>query len=182
MEDFDSITDPDGHGWGRNEDLFEVELFGIPTESDWSIKVNGTEYSVITPRFEYYMRRIRLVINGQKQYFKQQYRGHFIWTAFCGYSRVFEIYTPREWELSQYMPKEKESVHENELRSPLPGMVVNILVNKGDRVYRGQDLVIIESMKMESGVSSPCDGVVEDIAAKIGNAVETDEVLITFAS
>ena len=163
-----------------NADIFEVELFGIPTESDWSIKVNGTEYSVITPQFEYYMRRIKLAINGQKQYFKQQYRGHFIWTAFCGYSRVFEIYTPREWKLSQYMPKEKASVHENVLLSPLPGMVVNILVNKGDRVYRGQDLVVIESMKMESGVSSPCDGVVEDVAATIGNAVETDEVLITF--
>jgi propionyl-CoA carboxylase alpha chain len=163
-----------------NADIFEVELFGIPTESDWSIKVNGTEYSVITPQFEYYMRRIKLFINGQKQYFKQQYRGHFIWTAFCGYSRVFEIYTPREWNLSQYMPEEKTSVHENELISPLPGMVVNILVNKGDRVYRGQDLVVIESMKMESGVSSPCDGVVEDIPATIGNAVETDEVLITF--
>jgi len=60
------------------------------------------------------------------------------------------------------------------------GYRVNILVNKGDRVYRGQDLVVIESMKMESGVSSPCDGVVEDVAATVGNAVETDEVLITF--
>jgi propionyl-CoA carboxylase alpha chain len=163
-----------------NEDIFEVELVGIPTESDWNIKVNGTDYSVITPQFEYYMRRIKLIINGEKQYFKQQYRGHFIWTAFCGYSRVFEIYTPREWKLSQYMPKEIASVHENVLLSPLPGMVVNILVNKGDRVYRGQDLVVIESMKMESGVSSPCDGVVEDVPVEIGNAVETDEVLITF--
>jgi propionyl-CoA carboxylase alpha chain len=163
-----------------NPDIFEVELFGNPTKSDWSIKVNGTEYSVITPRFEYYMRRIKLVINGQKQYFKQQYRGHFIWTAFCGYSRVFEIYTPREWKLSQYMPKEKARVHENVLLSPLPGLVINILVNKGDRVYRGQDLVVIESMKMESGVSSPCDGVVENIAASIGKTVETDEILMTF--
>jgi propionyl-CoA carboxylase alpha chain len=143
-----------------NTDVFEVELFGVPAE--------------------YYMRRIKLVINGQKQYFKQQYRGHFIWTAFCGYSRVFEIYTLREWKLSQYMPEEKASVHENVLLSPLPGLVVNILVNKGDRVYRGQDLVVIESMKMESGVSSPCDGIVEDVIATVGKSVETDEVLITF--
>ncbi|RJR20945.1 MAG: acetyl-CoA carboxylase biotin carboxylase subunit [Nitrospiraceae bacterium] len=163
-----------------NEDIFEVELFGVPTESEWTIKINGTEYSVITPQLEYYMRRIKLLINGQKQYFKQQYRGHFIWTAFCGYSRVFEIYTPREWDLSQYMPKAKASVHENVLLSPLPGLVVNILVSKGDRVYRGQDLVVIESMKMESGVSAPCDGIVDEVAAAIGKSVETDEVLMTF--
>jgi biotin carboxyl carrier protein len=35
-------------------------------------------------------------------------------------------------------------------------------------------------MKMECGVASPCDGIVEDVAATIGDAVETDEVLITF--
>jgi propionyl-CoA carboxylase alpha chain len=68
------------------------------------------------------------------------------------------------------------------LLSPLPGMVVNILVKKGDRVYRGQDRVVIESMKMECGVSSPCDGIVENIAATVGKAVETDEVLITFTT
>ncbi|MBU4395998.1 MAG: acetyl-CoA carboxylase biotin carboxyl carrier protein subunit, partial [Proteobacteria bacterium] len=47
-------------------------------------------------------------------------------------------------------------------------------------VYRGQDLVIIESMKMESGVSSPCDGIIESIRTKTGVAVETGDVLITF--
>ncbi len=163
-----------------SEDVFEVELMGHLTEPDWSFKINGTEYSVVTPKFEFFMRTLKLAINGQNQYFRLQYRENFIWTAFCGYSRIFEIYTPREWELAEYMPKEKKDVHENVLLSPLPGMVINVLVKKGDRVYRGQDLVIIESMKMESGVSSPCDGVVENVAAKVGNAVETDEVLITF--
>jgi biotin carboxyl carrier protein len=37
-------------------------------------------------------------------------------------------------------------------------------------------------MKMESGVSSPCDGIVENVSATIGKAVETDEVLITFTT
>jgi len=144
--------------------------------------VNGKESAVVTPIFEFYRRRLKISINGVNQYFRLQYRQNFIWTAYCGISRIFEIYTPREWELAQYMPKEKKDAHENELLSPLPGMVVSILVKKGDRVYRGQDLVVIESMKMESGVSSPCDGVVEQVAATIGKAVETDEVLITFTT
>ncbi|UCG78779.1 MAG: acetyl/propionyl/methylcrotonyl-CoA carboxylase subunit alpha [Nitrospirota bacterium] len=163
-----------------NDDVFEVELTGIHLGSDWKIKVNGTEYAVETPPFEFYRRRIRLLINGQKQYFRQQYRGHFIWTAFCGYTRVFEIYTPREWRLSQYMPKVEKGAQANVLLSPLPGLVVNILVDKGDRVYRGQDLVVIESMKMECGVASPCDGLVEEIPTAVGNTVDTDETLIKF--
>jgi len=165
-----------------HNDIFEVELAGELTSSDWSFKVNGTEYSVVAPVFEYYRRRLKLSINGLNQYFRLQYRQNFIWAAYCGNTRIFEIYTPREWELAQYMPKEKKGANENVLLSPLPGMVVSILVNKGDSVYRGQDLVVIESMKMECGVSSPCDGVVEHVAATIGKAVETDEVLITFTT
>ena len=165
-----------------NNDIFEVELQGQLTSADWSFKVNGREYRVVAPVFEYYRRRLKLSINGVDQYFRLQYRQNFIGAAYCGNSRIFEIYAPREWELAQYMPKEKKGAQENVLLSPLPGMVVNILVKKGDRVYRGQDLVVIESMKMECGVSSPCDGTVEDVAAIIGKAVETDEVLITFTT
>ncbi len=163
-----------------NKDIFEIELHGQLTSSDWSFKVNGTEYTVVAPFFEFYRRRLKLSINGLDQYFILQYRQNFMWVAYCGNSRIFEIYSPREWELAQYMPKEKKDADENVLLSPLPGMVVSILVKKGDRVYRGQDLVVIESMKMECGVSSPCDGVVEKVTATVGKAVESDDVLITF--
>lgn len=162
------------------KNIFEVELIGTLASQNWSVKVNGKEYSVVAPVFEFYRRRLKLSINGVNQYFRLQYRQNFIWNAYCGISRIFEIYTPREWELAQYMPKEKKGAHANMLLSPLPGMVVSILVNKGDRVYRGQDLVVIESMKMECGVSSPCDGIVADVPTAVGNTVETDEVLITF--
>jgi propionyl-CoA carboxylase alpha chain len=62
----------------------------------------------------------------------------------------------------------------------MPGLVVDIRVSPGDRVFRGQDLVSIESMKMESYVASPCDGSVEDVKVESGQAVETGDVLITF--
>ncbi len=165
-----------------NKNIFEVELLGQLSSRDWSVKMNGKEYAVIAPVFEFYRRRLKLSINGVDQYFRLQYHQNFIWTAYCGITRIFEIYTPREWELAQYMPKDQKVASENVLLSPLPGMIVNILVKKGDRVYRGQDLVVIESMKMECGVSSPCDGVVENVATTIGKAVETDEVLITFTT
>ena len=62
----------------------------------------------------------------------------------------------------------------------MPGLAVDIGVKKGDRVFRGQDIVVIESMKMESGVASPCDGEVDEIHIKIGQTVESGDVLITF--
>ncbi len=165
-----------------HKNIFEVELNGQLSSPNWRVRINGKDHAVIAPAFEFYRRRLKLSIDGVSQYFRLQYRQNFIWCAYCGISRILEIYTPREWELAQYMPKEVKDAQANQLLSPLPGMVVNIMVKKGDRVYRGQDLVVIESMKMECGVSSPCDGVVENVTAAIGKAVETDEVLITFTT
>ncbi|MDZ7696364.1 MAG: biotin/lipoyl-containing protein [Deltaproteobacteria bacterium] len=62
----------------------------------------------------------------------------------------------------------------------MPGLILDIKVNKGEWVYRGQDLVTIESMKMESGVSSPCDGEVKEIHVRAGQTVETGDIMINF--
>jgi len=69
---------------------------------------------------------------------------------------------------------------ENVLLCPMPGLVVEVRVRKGDRVFRGQDLVSIESMKMESFVASPCDGEVEEVLVAPGQTVEADDVLVRF--
>jgi biotin carboxyl carrier protein len=63
----------------------------------------------------------------------------------------------------------------------MPGLVVRVVVAPGDRVFRGQGLLAVESMKMESLVPSPADGVVEAVLVKPGQPVETGEVLVRFA-
>jgi propionyl-CoA carboxylase alpha chain len=162
------------------KNIFTIRLLGNIDTHRWDIYVNDTYYEVITPDFEFYRRRLRLLVNGQKEYFRLQYRENFFWAAFCGINRIFEVYSPREWELAHYMPRERKSALDNVLRSPMPGLAVDIRVQKGDRVFRGQDIVVIESMKMESGVASLCDGEVDEVLVKVGQAVESGDVLITF--
>ncbi len=159
---------------------FTIKLHNHTDTQDWEVVVNEREYQVKTPCFEFYRRRLRLYINGEKEYFRLQYKENFIWSAFCGITRTFEVYSPREWELAQHMPLEKKSALDNILLSPMPGLLVDIKVKPGERVYQGQDLVVIESMKMESGVPSPCDGEIDEIKAEAGQAVESGDVLLTF--
>ncbi len=161
-------------------DIFELRLQGDPDLRSWTIWANGNQYQVKTPELEFYRRRIKLNINGQSRMFRLQFRGNFIWAAFCGITRVFEVYSPKEWELAQYMPTVQKRVLDNILECPMPGLIVDIRVQKGDRVYRGQEVVIVESMKMESGVASPCDGEVLDILVEKGQAVDTGNLLIRF--
>jgi propionyl-CoA carboxylase alpha subunit len=159
---------------------FQVELEREPNTRRWTARVNDHSYEVITPEFEYYRRRLKLKIDGTDQMFRFQYSDNHIQGFFCGIVRMLEIYTPSEWSLAHYMPREKKIVQENVLKCPMPGMVVAISVTEGSYVHRGDELVRMESMKMESGIASPVDGLVEKILVEAGQTVETDDTLMTF--
>jgi biotin carboxyl carrier protein len=64
------------------------------------------------------------------------------------------------------------------IKSPMPGRVVRVLVALGDRVAARQGVVVVEAMKMENELRTPTDGVVKDILAVPGAAVETGAVLV----
>src|ERR1019366_8620203 len=64
------------------------------------------------------------------------------------------------------------------LRAPLPGRVVAVWVQAGDRVRRGQPLVSLEAMKMEHTLDAPYDGTVTDLRVEVDHQVELAEVLL----
>ena len=163
-------------------DFFDVRIEGMSKDRVWRFYVNENQYEVEIPDFEFYRRRLKLTIDGQVYRFRIRIEHSFIFVAFSGITRLFEIYTPKEWNLMQYMPERKQQKITNALVCPMPGMIVEVLVQKGDRVFRGQNLVILESMKMESGVGSPMDGVVAEVPAEPGRAVEPGEILVRFKS
>ena len=65
--------------------------------------------------------------------------------------------------------------------SPMPGKVVRVLVKQGDQVQEGQGLVVIEAMKMENELKSPKAGVVSELHAQEGQAVEAGAKLAVVA-
>ncbi len=163
------------------EDVFDVTLKRRPVSGEvCMIRVGTEDYAVQIPFFEFFRRRLKLVINGQTYRFRIRFDDSFIFMAFNGIAQTFEIYKPREWALIQHMPKKQDQHQSNALLCPMPGLVVDVPVRQGERVFRGQSLVILESMKMESGVASPIDGVVAEVLVQTGQAVEADDILIRF--
>lgn len=66
-----------------------------------------------------------------------------------------------------------------ELKSPIPGLVKNVLVKAGDAVTSGQTLIVLEAMKMENEIAAIHDGTIDVIAVKPGQAVAAGALLVT---
>lgn len=65
-----------------------------------------------------------------------------------------------------------------EVRAPLPGVIISIPVKEGDEVKRGQAIVIIEAMKMESEIASPVDAKIAKIMVKERSLVQEGDILM----
>ena len=63
--------------------------------------------------------------------------------------------------------------------SPMPGSVLGVKVNVGDKVSAGQTMFVLEAMKMENEIVAPVDGTVASINVKTGDTVDTDQVMGT---
>ncbi|HEX6491903.1 MAG TPA: biotin carboxylase N-terminal domain-containing protein [Candidatus Dormibacteraeota bacterium] len=75
------------------------------------------------------------------------------------------------------LPEPESAAQTGSLRAPMPGGVVRVLVERGQRVDAGQPLVILEAMKMEHTVHAPHAGIVTEVCVDVGQQVETGAVL-----
>ncbi|GAJ38778.1 pyruvate carboxylase [Saccharococcus caldoxylosilyticus] len=66
----------------------------------------------------------------------------------------------------------------NHIAATMPGTVVKVLVEKGEKVNKGDHLMITEAMKMETTVQAPFSGIVKDIYVKNGDAIQAGDLLI----
>ena len=73
-----------------------------------------------------------------------------------------------------------EDTNDGRLTAMMPGRVVKVMADAGDKIKKGQPLIIMEAMKMEHTIVSPRDGVVERVAFKVGDMVPADAVLFAF--
>ena len=65
-----------------------------------------------------------------------------------------------------------------EILAPMPGTIIEVQVNIGDEVVEGQELLVLEAMKMENPIVSTADGKVKEINVKVDDKVATKQVML----
>lgn len=71
-----------------------------------------------------------------------------------------------------------EAVAVNDIKAPMPGLILDVPVKAGDVVKEGDYLLVLEAMKMENALTAPRDGVVKAVAVAKGDTVDKGQLLI----
>jgi glutaconyl-CoA/methylmalonyl-CoA decarboxylase subunit gamma len=105
---------------------------------------------------------------------KNQNRYHIL---INGNSYYFSIETPFSFKRKKFLSKLTKGSKHTRTPSPMPGKIVEILVNEGDKITAGDPVLILEAMKMQNEIQASVSGIVLSIAVKQGQTVMKDEIL-----
>ena len=141
--------------------------------SDHNCRVTG-DWPIGAPLFEAVIdgRRVCIQIERPDWKFRLNYAGADI-TAW--------VLTPRGAELSDFMVEKEPPDLSNYLISPMPGLLIGVSVEEGSTVEAGQQIAIVEAMKMENVLHAAREAVVKKILARVGESLAVDQPIIEFA-
>lgn len=156
-----------------DDQTFEIEI-----NAEDQITVNGESLSIdfrsVSGQPVY-----SLLLNGQSYEAYVQAAEAGLEVLLQGQLHVVEVEDERHRKLRE--SSGGPAVHSGEfnLKSPMPGLIVAVPVVEGQAVVKGQDLVILESMKMQNELKAPRDGTIGRVRVRAGDSVEQNQVLIT---
>ncbi len=79
------------------------------------------------------------------------------------------------------VPEAAEVMGDGKIRAPMDGAIVNLLVNVGDQVVKGQTLLVLEAMKIQQQIKSDVDGIVHELIGQVGQQVKKRQQLLNIA-
>jgi len=101
--------------------------------------------------------------------------------AWRGIETKAHVYTGSEAGLARLMPKTTSANSGKQVLCPMPGLVISIAVVEGQEVKNGEQLAVVEAMKMENVLRSERDATVKKIHVKPGDSLAVDAVILEFA-
>ncbi len=167
--------------WVVVTDEEEYRVLVKPFQADCGYRVDcrGEHFGVMTD-WSFCQDIMRATINGQRLAFKVSRHGLGYRIQHRGKTTRAQVYTPRAAELHRLMPRKTLEDQSKFLLAPMPGLLVQLKVEEGQGVKAGQELAIIEAMKMENVLKAEVDGTVARITCKRGDSLNVEQVILEF--
>jgi biotin carboxyl carrier protein len=90
----------------------------------------------------------------------------------------FSVETPISYKRKKYLEQQADTSSTVAIEAPMPGKIIDILVEEGSEVKEGEPIIILEAMKMQNEISSHVTGVVKTVPVRKNDSVMKDDVLI----
>lgn len=146
----------------------DEETLPLPALSDASIVDLGNNhyhlvrgqrsYRLHVLNFDYYTKTMTIAVDGNRY--------------------TFALRDEHDQLIDQMGLKVGNAGAAGDIKSPMPGLILDILVQPGDTVAKGDDLCILEAMKMENVLKAEGEGTIKSIAISKGDAVDKGQLLI----
>jgi propionyl-CoA carboxylase alpha chain len=149
------------------------------TLSGFLVSIGNKDYSVVTdwalgePLFE-------AEINGQQVTVQVERSGSGYQLFYRGAQINALVLSPKAAELNKLMLEKVPVDLSRFLLSPMPGLLVKLAVKEGDQVKAGEELAVVEAMKMENSLRAVNDGIVAKISAEAGDSLMVDQAILEF--
>ncbi|HEX9910951.1 MAG TPA: biotin/lipoyl-containing protein [Desulfatiglandales bacterium] len=155
------------------EKTSEIEVSGTGNPQSLRIMMADKGYDVVFQRVS--DQCLHMILNGKatKAFVTQADEGTHVFLA----GRCYLVQDADRMALARHRPGRHEEAP-SDVTPPMPSVVVRILVNEGDRVKRGQGLVVVTAMKMETTLVAPFDGRVKKLNASVNQKVAPGDILV----
>eukprot|EP00358_Blepharisma_japonicum_P004913 CAMPEP_0202946914 /NCGR_PEP_ID=MMETSP1395-20130829/10390_1 /ASSEMBLY_ACC=CAM_ASM_000871 /TAXON_ID=5961 /ORGANISM="Blepharisma japonicum, Strain Stock R1072" /LENGTH=646 /DNA_ID=CAMNT_0049647805 /DNA_START=60 /DNA_END=2000 /DNA_ORIENTATION=+ len=150
--------DTEGNGIGEETVLQQVKINWNNTDPLISGEVGGKTHHI--------------------QFFGHTATGYQLFSK--GQSINVDILNAHQFEFQKWMPKATDAHSQKEALAPMPGSVISVAVQPGQKVEVGQELCVLEAMKMRNIIRSEKKGVVKVVSCSAGQSVQVDQVLFEY--
>ena len=177
-------------GYGRKVSdhwvlIFADEQFDAkitqPTNTGWLVFMNDKEYRIEdnwTPMDKIY----RGSVNSRQAFYQIRKVGYGYEVGSGAFTGSAFVVTQNTAKLNKLMPVKQAPDMSRFLLSPMPGLLVSLAVEAGKKVKAGEELAVIEAMKMENSMRSEHDCVVQKVLVAVGETLEVDQPILEFAA
>ncbi|RKH70283.1 acetyl-CoA carboxylase biotin carboxylase subunit [Corallococcus interemptor] len=114
--------------------------------------------------------RVEVEVSGRRRPVRYRRAGATLWSSLDGITRQLR-------DVSFRLPSERERASDGRLRAPMDGRIIRVSTEVGATVKKGDVLVVLEAMKMESSLIAPTDGVVTAVNVTVGAQVPARHVV-----